>query len=107
MSKQREFKFVIAGRVYPVFADPDQEKSLRQTVNTINNELVRIESEYFIKDKQDSLAMLALQLMVEDYEELEPANQELSSGQLNKFNRDLNDAIETLINKIDLHLEAH
>lgn len=53
---------VIAGRNYPLsVADIQEEEGLRRAANNINELITKFESNYAVADKQDVLAMCALQ----------------------------------------------
>ena len=65
MSKTREFlkiKVGIADRVYPLTIKPEEEEKIRAAAKTIDGILKRYEDGYAVRDKQDLLAMCALQL---------------------------------------------
>ncbi len=63
MSKQNQLKIKIsiAGRVYPLTINPDQEEGLRKASKKIEEMIKRFEQSYAVRDKQDVLAMSALQ----------------------------------------------
>ncbi|MBE7629988.1 cell division protein ZapA [Tenacibaculum piscium] len=53
---------VIAGRTYPLSVDnTNQEQGMRTAAKNINDLLVEFERNYAVSDKQDVLAMSALQ----------------------------------------------
>ena len=54
----------IADRVYPLNVPHDQEAILRESASQINQMMKHFEKSYEVKDKQDVLAMCALQLAV-------------------------------------------
>ena len=60
MSERLKIKLSIADRVYPLTIDPSQEEGLRKAAKNI--ELAKkFEQNYAVRDKQDVLAMCALQ----------------------------------------------
>lgn len=61
MSNQLKIKLSIADRVYPLTIDPSQEEGLRLAAKKIEQMIKRFESSYAVRDKQDVLAMSALQ----------------------------------------------
>ena len=61
MSDKLKIKLSIANRVYPLTIDPDQEEGLRKAVKNINDLIQEFEKSYAVRDKQDVLAMCALQ----------------------------------------------
>ena len=61
MSEKLKIKLSIADRVYPLTIDPTQEEGLRKAANNINQLAKKFEQNYAVRDKQDVLAMCALQ----------------------------------------------
>ena len=61
MSNQLKIKLSIADRVYPLTIDPAQEEGLRKASKKIEAMIKRFEQSYAVRDKQDVLAMCALQ----------------------------------------------
>ena len=53
----------IPRQIYPLNVNPSQEEVLRKASKQINNMIVEYEKKYAVKDKQDSLAMCALQII--------------------------------------------
>ncbi|THD66533.1 cell division protein ZapA [Robertkochia marina] len=60
MGKQK-IKLTIADRVYPLTVEPGQEQGLRKAAKSIDELIKRFERSYAVRDKQDVLAMCALQ----------------------------------------------
>lgn len=61
MSSPLKIKISIADRVYPLTIDPSQEEGLRKAAKQIEIMIKRFEKSYAVRDKQDVLAMSALQ----------------------------------------------
>lgn len=61
MSNQLKIKLSIADRIYPLTINPDQEEGLRKATKKIEEMIKRFEKSYAVRDKQDVLAMSALQ----------------------------------------------
>ncbi|MFI2743934.1 cell division protein ZapA [Zhouia sp. PK063] len=61
MEDKLKIKISIADRVYPLTVDPSQEEGLRKAAKNIDNLLKQFEQNYAVRDKQDLLAMCALQ----------------------------------------------
>ncbi len=61
MSNQLKIKLSIADRVYPLTIHPDQEEGLRKAAKKIEAMIKQFEQSYAVRDKQDVLAMCALQ----------------------------------------------
>ena len=56
-----KIKISIADRVYPLTVDPSQEEGLRSASKKIDAMIKQFEESYAVRDKQDVLAMCALQ----------------------------------------------
>lgn len=61
MSEKLKIKLSIANRVYPLTIDPSQEEGLRKAAKKIESMIKQFEQSYSVQDKQDVLAMCALQ----------------------------------------------
>ena len=61
MSEKLKIKISIADRVYPLTVDPNQEEGLRSASKKIDSMIKQFEQNYAVRDKQDVLAMCALQ----------------------------------------------
>ena len=61
MSEKLKIKLSIADRVYPLTIDPSQEEGLRKAAKNIEQLAKKFEQNYAVRDKQDELAMCALQ----------------------------------------------
>ena len=61
MSELLKIKLTIADRVYPLSVAPEQEESLRKSAKKIEAMIKQLEKSYAVRDKQDVLAMCALQ----------------------------------------------
>ena len=61
MSEKLKIKLSIANRVYPLTIDPSQEEGLRKAARKIEAMIKQFEQSYSVRDKQDVLAMCALQ----------------------------------------------
>ncbi|QTY27456.1 cell division protein ZapA [Flavobacterium sp. CS20] len=61
MEEKLKIKVSIADRVYPMTVSSDQEQSLRLAAQKINKTIKHFEDNYAVRDKQDVLAMSALQ----------------------------------------------
>ena len=56
-------KIVIAGRTYPLSVKKEDEQSVLQAAQEINDKVKEFEQNYSVRDKQDLLAMSALNLL--------------------------------------------
>jgi len=61
MSEKLKIKISIADRVYPLTVETSQEEGLRSASKKIDNMIKQFEENYAVRDKQDVLAMCALQ----------------------------------------------
>lgn len=61
MSEKLKIKLSIADRMYPLTIDPIQEEGLRKAARAIDDLVKKFEQNYAVRDKQDVLAMCALQ----------------------------------------------
>ena len=61
MSSQ-QIKITIAGRTYPLTIAVEEEDNIRKAAQNIEDSIVQFQEKYAVKDKQDLLAMTALQL---------------------------------------------
>jgi cell division protein ZapA len=61
MADKLKIKLSIADRVYPLTIDPGQEEGLRKAAKNIEQLAKKFEQNYAVRDKQDVLAMCALQ----------------------------------------------
>lgn len=61
MDDKLKIKISIADRVYPLTVNPSQEEGLRTASKKIDAMIKQFEENYAVRDKQDVLAMCALQ----------------------------------------------
>ena len=61
MDEKLKIKISIADRVYPLTVDLSQEEGLRSASKKIDAMIKQFEENYAVRDKQDVLAMCALQ----------------------------------------------
>jgi cell division protein ZapA len=61
MENKLKIKLSIADRVYPLTITASQEEGLRKTAKKIEAMIKQFEQNYAVRDKQDVLAMCALQ----------------------------------------------
>lgn len=97
MSEKIKIKLTVADRVYPLTITPDQEAALRVSANKIGEMTKQLEQNYAVRDKQDVLAMCALQYAAQLENQLEKKTIE----------KDPSIKINELIELIDLHLSNY
>ena len=97
MSELLKIKLTIADRVYPLSVAPEQEEALRSSAKKIEAMIKQLEQNYAVRDKQDVLAMCALQYAAQ------------LENQLEKNTKGDDPSIKTieLIELIDLHLSNY
>ena len=62
MAEPLKIRVTIAGRVYPlVVKNENEEEGMRKAATKINDLVTKFEKNYAVSDKQDVLAMCALQ----------------------------------------------
>ncbi|QCX00538.1 cell division protein ZapA [Aggregatimonas sangjinii] len=61
MAEKLKIKLSIADRIYPLTIEPSQEEGLRKAAKNIEQLAKKFEQSYAVRDKQDVLAMCALQ----------------------------------------------
>ncbi len=89
-------KITIADRVYPMTIAPDQEEGLRRAAKEIEQVIRRFEKSYAVRDKQDVLAMCALQFAAQSEQVKKESLQEL--GQLESRLKRLDDNLASKLN---------
>ena len=94
MSEQLKIKLSIANRVYPLTIKPDQEQGLRSAAQKIDSTIKQFEKSYSVQDKQDVLAMCALQFATQN-------------EQKTIDNSSLNEDLESRLIAIDKLLDSH
>ena len=94
MKENFKIKISIADRVYPLYIKPEQEEGLRKAAKTIDTLIKQFEKNYAVRDKQDVLAMCALQFA-----------SKIEDKSINKNN--LNDHLKERLQKINTLLDRH
>jgi cell division protein ZapA len=61
MNEKLKIKLSIADRIYPLTVTVEQEEGMRSAAKKIDNMIKKFEENYAVRDKQDVLAMCALQ----------------------------------------------
>ncbi len=96
MDEKLKIKISIADRVYPLTVDMSQEEGLRSASKKIDVMIKQFEENYAVRDKQDVLAMCALQFasQVEQKQIDKSLNYEEMNERLMKINEVLAQHIE-------------
>jgi len=88
---------IIAGRTYPLSVNNTQEEEgMRKAAKNINDLIVKFEKSYAVADKQDVLAMCALQFA---------SKVEISSLKTTEENLEVLNKIKGLTNLLENHLK--
>lgn len=96
MSDTIKIKLKIADRVYPLTISSNQEASLRVSAGKIDSMMKQLENNYAVRDKQDVLAMCALQYAAQ-----------LEIKYQNNIESEPSEKVNELISLIDLHLSTY
>jgi cell division protein ZapA len=93
MADKLKIKLSIADRVYPLTVDPSQEEGLRKASKHIDAMIKQFEQSYAVRDKQDVLAMCALQFasQVEQLKLVKNDSEESAKARLEKMDAFLAD----------------
>ena len=94
MSDRLKIKLSIANRIYPLTITPDQEEGLRLAAQKIDSTIKQFEKSYSVQDKQDVLAMCALQFATQN-------------EQKTIDNTSLNDDLESRLIAVDKLLDSY
>jgi cell division protein ZapA len=99
MNEKLKIKLSIADRVYPLTVEMTQEEGLRSACKKIESMIKQFEENYAVRDKQDVLAMCALQFA----SQLEQKQQETSIDGTDTIERiqKLNDFVAQYLDKKD------
>jgi len=92
-----KINIVIAGRTYPLSVNnTKEEEGMRKAANAINKLISMYEQNYAVSDKQDVLAMCALQFA---------SKVEITTIETDSTNREVVSKIKELTNLIDAQLK--
>ena len=97
MDEKLKIKISIADRVYPLTVDMSQEEGLRSASKKIDIMIKQFEENYAVRDKQDVLAMCALQF-ASQVEQKKIDKVEDHSNSIERLNH-LNDLLDGFLKK--------
>ena len=97
MDEKLKIKISIADRVYPLNVDMSQEEGLRSASKKIDVMIKQFEENYAVRDKQDVLAMCALQF-ASQVEQQQIDKTEDHSKTTEKL-KDLNDLLDRFLTR--------
>lgn len=94
MTNSLRIKVTIGDRVYPLtIRDENEEEGIRAAVKKINDLIKKFEKSYEVRDKQDVLAMCALQFASQ--QEVKSVQENVVSEQVENKLRDLSDLLDS------------
>jgi cell division protein ZapA (FtsZ GTPase activity inhibitor) len=94
MIKNLKIKVTIGDRVYPLtIRDEKEEEGIRLAVKKINEMVKNFEQNYEVRDKQDVLAMCALQFA--SMQEVKTVHEDLDSKKVENKLRELNQLLDS------------
>lgn len=96
MSAGQSIKVSIAGRNYPLTVSAKEEEYIRKAASQINDIILSFQENYAVKDKQDLLAMAALQI----------ASKAMMAESDNKLSQ-VNAELENINQRLDLFIQEH
>lgn len=97
MDEKLKIKISIADRVYPLTVDFSQEEGLRSASKKIDVMIKQFEENYAVRDKQDVLAMCALQF-ASQVEQKKVDNAIDGTASLERLSK-LNNRVDAYLNK--------
>ena len=92
---KQKIKLNIGNRIYPLSVNVEQEEVLRKAAKEINEMITKYEKSYAVKDKQDSLAMCALEIFTN--------NKKITMDQ-SKFGSNTDKKLSKIIELIDQNI---
>jgi cell division protein ZapA (FtsZ GTPase activity inhibitor) len=92
-------KVEIAGSVYPLKVNAEDEQDIREAVKLINTKIVEFEKNYAVRDKKDLMGMVMLQLVSQLYKQARGAEKDL--GDLRKLFTDMEGMLKEHFRNID------
>tara|TARA_Y100000816_G_C26089412_1_gene575444 strand:- start:160 stop:444 length:285 start_codon:yes stop_codon:yes gene_type:complete len=92
----QKIKLTIANRIYPLNVPSEQEEGLRAASKKIEIMIKHYEENYAVKDKQDVLAMCALQLATQNEQEnmFEKKNSNLVEKRIEALNHSISEIFD-------------
>lgn len=89
--EERSIRIELAGRAYPLTIHPDEEENIRTAAQEINESITRLKTSYPLTDKQDLLAMAALEVTTRALNVARPQPSSMEKDVLEELERLLND----------------
>lgn len=73
--EELSIRIELAGRAYPLSIHKEEEANIRKAVQEINDSITRLKQHYPLTDKQDLLAMAALEVTTRSLNSVAPQQQ--------------------------------
>ncbi len=89
-------KVTIANRIYPLTIQADEEEMVRKAAKYVNESIKAYSENYASRDKQDLLAMVALEIATKLLEEKRPIDTDEVVKKLSEVSKALTDEIDNL-----------
>jgi cell division protein ZapA len=89
--EERSIRIELAGRAYPITVQVSEEGNVRRAVEEINESIARLKANYPLTDKQDLLAMAALEVTVRALNSTAPLQDAANDSALGAIERMLVD----------------
>jgi cell division protein ZapA len=91
--EERSIRIELAGRAYPLTIGISEEVNVRRAVDEINESISRLKVSYPLTDKQDLLAMAALEVTVRALNSAVPQQDDTVQELLASLERTLSEAL--------------
>lgn len=85
--EERSIRIELAGRAYPLTIQVAEEENVRRAVDEINESIARLKASYPLTDKQDLLAMAALEVAARALNSAAPQHQARAEAALSAMER--------------------
>ena len=90
-TEERSIRIELAGRAYPLTIHPDEEENIRAAAKELNESILRLKAGYPLTDKQDLLAMAALEVTTRALNSAKPIPSQTDKEVMDELGRLLND----------------
>lgn len=101
MKEKNSIKVTIAGRTYPISSDEDEKEQVQEAAMLVNSLLKEYEEEYVVRDKQDLLAMCALNLASASLKPTEGSETDQVNGAVSEQLVDIESFISKYLRKVN------
>lgn len=92
-------KVEIAGSVFPLKVNAEDEQNIKEAVDLINTKIAEFEKTYAMKDKKEVMSMVTLQLVAQLYKQANTAEKEL--GNLKTLFADVEEMLKEHIRNVN------